>query len=230
MNTSPVTDRTFRVVEAPVLYFGTPVVLISSLNEDGTVNLAPMSSAWWVGQSAMLGLSASSQTTLNLRRTGECVLNVVSSDLVGAVDRLALFTATPTVPPHKAAKGYASRRDKFEIAGVTPLASDLVAPPRVAECGVQLEARVSREHPFAGDGTTLVAFETAIVRVHIADVLMVDGSDRHVNPEQWDPLIMKFCEFYGHGKHLHDSRLAHGWSMPPLAAASTRPMNDMNRY
>lgn len=122
----------YRVVESSVLYFGTPVVLISSLNEDDTVNLAPMSSTWWVGQSAMLGLSALSQTTLNLRRTGECVLNLASSDLVDAVDRLALFTGTPTVPPHKAAKGYQSRRDKFEIAGLSPLASDLVSPPCAA--------------------------------------------------------------------------------------------------
>ena len=30
-----------------VLYFGTPVVLITTRNEDGTPNIAPMSSAWW---------------------------------------------------------------------------------------------------------------------------------------------------------------------------------------
>jgi flavin reductase (DIM6/NTAB) family NADH-FMN oxidoreductase RutF len=133
------------------------------------------------------------------------------------VDRLALFTATPTVPPYKAAKGYQSRRDKFAIAGLHPCGSALVAPPRVSECGVQLEALVKREHPFAGDGNTLVAFEVSIVRVHISAALMVDGSERHIDPQRWDPLIMKFCEFYGHGHHLHDSRLARGWQMPPVA-------------
>lgn len=85
---------------------------------------------------------------------------------------------------------------------------------------MQLEARVTREHAFAGDGTSLVAFEVAILRVHVADALMVDGSDRYIDPDRWDPLIMKFCEFYGHGQHLHHSRLAHGWSMPPLATSS----------
>ena len=65
----------------------TPVVLISSLNEDDTVNLAPMSSAWWLGQSAMLGLGATSQTTSNLRRTGEFVLNLAPGNQVEAVDR-----------------------------------------------------------------------------------------------------------------------------------------------
>lgn len=39
-----------QVVSEPhILYLGTPVVLISTVNEDGTHNLAPMSSAFWLG-------------------------------------------------------------------------------------------------------------------------------------------------------------------------------------
>jgi flavin reductase (DIM6/NTAB) family NADH-FMN oxidoreductase RutF len=38
-----------QIIEPAILYFGTPVVLIGSSNEDGSSNLAPMSSAWWVG-------------------------------------------------------------------------------------------------------------------------------------------------------------------------------------
>jgi flavin reductase (DIM6/NTAB) family NADH-FMN oxidoreductase RutF len=45
-----------RTIEPAILYFGTPVVLIGSTNEDGSSNLAPMSSAWWVGWRCMLGL------------------------------------------------------------------------------------------------------------------------------------------------------------------------------
>ena len=40
----PVQQEAFKAVEPKILYFGTPVALISSLNEDGTTNLAPMSS------------------------------------------------------------------------------------------------------------------------------------------------------------------------------------------
>ncbi|MEH2593410.1 hypothetical protein V1278_000323 [Bradyrhizobium sp. AZCC 1577] len=61
-------------IEPAILYFGTPVVLIGSTNEDGSFNLAPMSSAWWVGWRCMLGLAANSKTTENMIRTGECVL------------------------------------------------------------------------------------------------------------------------------------------------------------
>src|SRR5579875_602357 len=58
-----------------ILYFGTPVVLVSSLNADGSANLAPMSSAWWLGWRCMLGFGARSATPQNILRTGECVLN-----------------------------------------------------------------------------------------------------------------------------------------------------------
>jgi flavin reductase (DIM6/NTAB) family NADH-FMN oxidoreductase RutF len=45
-----------QITDPAILYFGTPVVLISTLNFDGTPNLAPMSSAWWLGHHGMLGL------------------------------------------------------------------------------------------------------------------------------------------------------------------------------
>jgi len=39
-----------KTIDPKIFYFGTPVVLISTLNENGTPNLAPMSSAWWLNQ------------------------------------------------------------------------------------------------------------------------------------------------------------------------------------
>lgn len=64
--------------EPPILYYGTPVVLISSENEEGSINLAPMSSAFWLGWRCILGLATLSKTTQNLKRSGECVLNLPS--------------------------------------------------------------------------------------------------------------------------------------------------------
>ncbi|WP_206050674.1 hypothetical protein [Nocardioides speluncae] len=36
----------------------------------------------------------------------------------------------------------------------------------------------------------------------------------YVDPIGWDPLIMKFCEFFGGGENVYPSRLAEGWQMP----------------
>ena len=120
--------------EPAILYFGTPVVLVSTLNADGTPNLAPISSVFWLGWRGVLGLAAPSQTTQNLLRTGQCVLNLPSVDLVGAVNRLALATGADPVPAGKQQKGYRTVRDKFGLAGLTHVAADTVAPPRVQEC------------------------------------------------------------------------------------------------
>ncbi|GGR96586.1 MULTISPECIES: flavin reductase family protein [Streptomyces] len=201
-------------VEPRVLYFGTPVVLLSTCDEDGSVNLAPMSSAWWVDQSCMLGLDETSQTTKNLISTRECVLNLASSELAGAVDRLALLTGSRVVPGHKLRKGYRYERDKFKAAGLTGTASEKVRPPRVAQCPVQLEAVVDRVHPFGEEGSGLVAVEARVVRVHVEESLLVPGSRRHIDADRWDPLIMKFCRFYGNSRTIHPSRLATAWGIP----------------
>ena len=97
--------RMKRTVEPKVLYFGTPVVLISSSNPDGTTNLAPMSSAWWLGYTAMLGMGTSAQTVKNLVERPEIVLNLVDPDMVAALDRIALLTGSEEMSESKQARG-----------------------------------------------------------------------------------------------------------------------------
>ncbi|GLF99140.1 flavin reductase family protein [Streptomyces yaizuensis] len=196
-----------------VLYFGTPVVLISSLNEDGTANLAPISSAWWLGQSCMIGLGNNAHTTANLLREGECVLNLPSSAMVDAVDRIALTTGKQVMPEYRVRQGYRYEPDKFSAARLTEQASDLVRPPRVAECPIQLECRVVSSHPFGGPASHATAFEVEVLRAHVEEDLVIPGT-HYVDPLRWDPLIMKFCEFFGGGDNVHPSRLADGWKLP----------------
>jgi flavin reductase (DIM6/NTAB) family NADH-FMN oxidoreductase RutF len=210
-----------KLVDLKVLYFGTPVVLIGSRNLDGTANLAPMSSAWWMGSGCMLGLGDTGQTTANLLRERECVLNLVPSTMVDAVDRLALLTGARVVPPHKVERGYQYEPDKFGAAGLTEQSADLVRAPRVAECPVQLECVVVAAHPFGTPTPHATAFQVEVVRAHVADDLIIPGT-QYIDPLRWDPLIMKFCEFFGGGDNVYPSRLAEGWNMPhslELAAA-----------
>src|SRR5579871_1697110 len=146
------------LTEPAILYFGTPVVLISTLNEDGTANLAPMSSAFWLGWRCILGLNATSKTVENLIRTGECVLNLPSENEVAAVDRIAKTTGSNPVPANKLSKDYVCEQDKFGRAGVNPLPSLTVKAPRVLECPVQMEARVAAHHGINEDIPALRGF------------------------------------------------------------------------
>ena len=199
-----------EIIHPSILYFGTPVVLVSTLNEDGSANLSPISSAWWLGWNAVLGFGANSKTPQNLQRTHQCVINLPSVKEVANVDRLALLTGSDPVPPHKAARGYTFHRDKFAISGFTAVPSHLVSPPRVRECPIQLEAELTESHPLAAEESPgrLVALEVKILRVHIAPELRLEGKPDHIDPLKWRPLVMSFCRFFGLGEEVHPSRLA----------------------
>jgi len=197
-----------RTIEPSILYLGTPVVLVSTRNEDGTVNLAPISSAWWLDRTAMIGMGTRSHTVANLRREGECVLSLPSADLVTEVDRLALTTGSNPVPGYKQAKGFVHVKDKFQVAGLTQTASVLVSPPRVTECPVQLEGKVISIHDVGEPDDHSAAIEIRIVRTHIHESILTPGNRHHVDPDRWRPLIMSFLEFYGLGERVHPSRLA----------------------
>lgn len=49
-------------IEPAILYFGTPVVIVGTLNEDGSPNLAPISSVFWLGWRCVIGVGAGSKT------------------------------------------------------------------------------------------------------------------------------------------------------------------------
>jgi flavin reductase (DIM6/NTAB) family NADH-FMN oxidoreductase RutF len=209
--TPPEESTVHQSIEPAILYFGTPVVLVSTLNEDSSANLAPMSSAFWLGWRCILGFGAGSKTPQNLLRTGECVLNLASINEVASVNRLARTTGSNPVPTGKQLKGYRHVADKFAVAGLTSVPSITVAAPRVRECPVQLEAVVEGTHRVADDDAALrgaiICIEVRIQRVHVDESLLFEGEENRVDPQKWRPLIMSFQQFYGLGEKVHDSTL-----------------------
>lgn len=213
-------------VEPSILYFGTPVVLVSSLNADGTPNVAPMSSVWWLGWNCMLGLGAKGHTAANLLREKECVLNLPSASMVEAVNRLARLTGSNPVPPHKQAMGYRYEKDKFSVAGLTAHPSEIVKAPCIRECPVQLEAVLEDTHPFGkrpDRAPVALAFEVRVVRAHVDENILVPGVANHIDPDKWRPLIMSFCHFYGLGEKIWQSTLAE------IPEEAYRPVARMSR-
>ena len=197
-----------RTIEPTILYFGTPVALISTLNENGTPNIAPMSSAWWLGWTCMLGPGSMGKTSENLIRTRECVINLPSETQVSNVNRLAMTTGRDPVPERKAGWGYRHEADKFGLAGFTPQPSVSVAPPRIAECPVQMEGVVHEWRAF-GKNVSANVFEVHITKLHVDDSIITDrGPQPHIDHDKWRPLFMTFCRFFGMGRELVPSRLA----------------------
>jgi flavin reductase (DIM6/NTAB) family NADH-FMN oxidoreductase RutF len=188
------------VIEPRILYFGTPVALLTSENENGTFNLAPMSSAWALNQVVVLGLGLNGQTGLNLGSRPELVINLPGPDMWRHVERLAALTGRNPVPQAKQ-DSFQFEPDKFAAAGLRPEPSAVVRPPRVASCPLQLEARAASSHVDA-TGEFLIV-EAHVVRVHADQRVVVPGTD-HVAPALWSPLIYNFRHYFSLGsQHGH---------------------------
>ncbi|MGI5490942.1 flavin reductase family protein [Microtetraspora malaysiensis] len=181
-----------------VLYFGTPVALLSTENEDGSFNLAPMSSAWALGQVIVLGLGKDSQTAHNLAARPDLVINLPEPAQWPAVERLAPLTGRDPVPAHKQG-AFRYEPAKFEAAGLPPEPSETVRPPRVASCPIQLEARAARVQPDVTGEFQVI--EAHVLRVHADPRIVVPGT-QHVDPAAWSPLIYNFRHYFGLGREL----------------------------
>ncbi|MEU6502460.1 flavin reductase family protein [Streptomyces californicus] len=188
-------------VTPSILYFGTPVVLLSTENENGSFNLAPMSSAWALGHVIVLGLGAEGQTAHNLRSRRDLVVNLPGPAQWPAVERLAPLTGRTPVPASKRGS-FRFEPDKFAAAGLRPQPSERVRPPRVAECPMQLEARVAQARPDASGDFLIV--EARVLTVHADPRIVVSGS-QHIDPAAWSPLIYNFRHYYGLGPELGHS-------------------------
>ena len=120
------------------------MALISSVNSDGTPNLAPISSFWALGWTMTLGLLEDTKTLENLRNCPDCVVNLPSPDMWRQVEALAPLTGKNPVPEDK--KKFRHEHDKFQAGNFTRIPSETVPAPRVKECPVHMEAVVRKIH------------------------------------------------------------------------------------
>lgn len=186
-------------IRPKILYYGTPVALIATENDDGSFNLAPISSSWTLGYTIVLGFGASSQTAINLRSRPQLTINLPSPDLFEAVERLAPLTGRDPVPEHKRAQ-FRTERCKFEAAKLTPVSSCDVRPPRVAECPLQLEATVEKIYDVSDPKLDASIVEAQVLRVH-AHPAIVQG-ESHINVSAWHPLLYVYRHYFGRGQYL----------------------------
>jgi len=157
-----------------------PIAFVSTVDASGSRNLAPFS--FFMAISAdppslcfapmTRGSAATQKDTLrNIAVTGEFVVNVVSEEFAARMN-----VCSAEFPPEV---------DEFEASGLTPAASDLVKPPRVAESPAAMECRllqivhVSRL-PL---GASLVIGE--ILRFHVSDEII---HDYRIDPDRWHPI------------------------------------------
>lgn len=146
-----------------------PIGWIGSLSEEGVHNLAPFSFFNAVAASpptvlfSTIRAGGSKKDTLtNVEETGEFTVNVVTEEVVDAMN-LTSGRYDPSV-------------DEFELAGLTAVPGTVVAAPMVGEAKANLECRVSRIVPIGTDGPMAASIVIGeVVKVHV-DGSIVDGT------------------------------------------------------
>ena len=146
-----------------------PIALVSSIDSANVRNLAPFSYFTACSSNPPVVVFCpimrptpplAKDTLRNVMATREFVVNIVSEEFVEKMNATSAQVA-PEV-------------DEFELSGLTPLASDLISPPRVAESHVQMECRLLQTVQVSGEpgGGTLVLGE--VLRFHVSEG-MVDN-------------------------------------------------------
>ena len=141
-----------------------PIAFVSTISPEGIRNLAPFSFFTCASASPPVlcfsatrrsGGDARKDTLRNVLETREFVVNVVSEDIAEQMN----VTSGDYLP----------EVDEFEMARLTPIPSDLVKPPRVAESRVQFECTLLLNIELSGlpGGGNLVLGE--VVRLHVTD-------------------------------------------------------------
>lgn len=162
-----------------------PIAWVSTLSVDGARNLAPhsyfniISSAPPIVHFTSAGVK---DTLRNVRATGEFVVNVVSRDLLEAMNTTAA--------------DFPTGEDEFAWADLEAAASATVAPPRVARAKAALECRV-RDVLSMGNGTMVFGDVTCF---HVADEVWHDG---RVDPVVLEPVGRLSGTGYTLVKDLH---------------------------
>jgi flavin reductase (DIM6/NTAB) family NADH-FMN oxidoreductase RutF len=188
-----------KVIQPKILYYGTPVILLNTFNEDGSTNISPISSSWSLGSFIILGIGVDGKAFENLQRHPECVINIPNPDLWRNVEKLAPVTGKFPVPDHKRENGFTYDNNKFATSGLTPEKSTNVQPSRIMECPIQLEAIVKNiTVPNYAPYFAIVETEALSVHAH-ADIIV---NENYIDPNKWSPLIYNFRHYYGLGEGL----------------------------
>lgn len=147
-----------------------PIGWVSSVDAEGRPNLAPFSFFNMVCPKpptllfcpSVRGTDISQKDTLhNVRATSEFVVNIVSEATAEAMNQTSA-EVRPEV-------------DEFTLAGLTPVPSLVVRPPRVAESLVHFECRVTQiiEISDQPGGGSIVIGE--VLHIHVNDSVLVGG-------------------------------------------------------
>ncbi|EFM09455.1 flavin reductase domain protein FMN-binding [Paenibacillus curdlanolyticus YK9] len=147
-----------------------PIAFVTTLSQEGVMNAAPFSFFTIVTVNPpMIAISVQRKqgerkdTARNAIATGELVVHIASESYVEQLNATAA-----SLPPDES---------EVALAGLTPIASDRVAVPGIAEASIRMECVLERAIPLGGTAEQPAAdlLIARIVQFHVAESLYENG-------------------------------------------------------
>lgn len=158
-----------------------PVALVTTLSDDGVLNAAPYSYFSIVTADPPL-LSVSVQrkqgvqkdTSRNAIEKGEFVIHIADASYLTQLNQTAA-----SLPSHES---------EVDLAGLTPIASEMISVPGLAEAKIRMECVLEHALPLGGtvDAPTADLIIGRVVRIHVHE--SVYGENYHIDAAALDPI------------------------------------------
>lgn len=219
-----------------------PIAFVSTVDLEGRPNLAPFSFFNVFSANPPIAIfsparrvrgNTTKHTLDNVETTKECVINVVSYNILHQMNL--------------ASCEFEDGINEFEKAGLTGIASDVVKPLRVKEAPVQLECKVRKVIHLGEEGGAGNLVVSEVVRMHISEDVF--GEDGNIDPQKLDLVARMgqnwYCRAHGDAvfevpkpgfvvgmgfdalpERIRNSSILTGNDLGQLAMASTLPSKE----
>ena len=166
-----------------------PIAFVSTMDEQGRKNLAPYSFFNAFSSNPPIVVFSSNRrstnnttkdTLHNVRVSGECVINSINYSMVRQMTVASVDFPTGV--------------SEFEKTGLTPIASDLVKPFRVAESPSQMECKVKDIITLGEGGGAGHLIICEVVRMHVSKSVLTDRN--RIDPDKMDLMGRMGRAFY----------------------------------
>ena len=166
-------EATYRLMSGIVV--PRPIAWITTVSEDGVVNLAPFSCFTFVSNKPpMLGVNIGRKagkrkdTGANIHASGEFVVNIGDASQMVAI--------------HESSAEHAPDVSETELLGLGTLPCQTVRVPRLADAPVSMECKLERVIAFGQTGAEFIV--GVVTAFHLRDGLLHDGKvdTRALNP------------------------------------------------
>lgn len=171
-----------------------PIAWVSTRSNSGIDNLAPFSFFNAVSAKPPLlafapALQAVAEpdsnkgvpkdTLRNIKENGEFVINIVSHSLRDQMN--------------ESSGNFNFDISEFDQTGLTRIASNMISPPRVAECKISFECRLYKLLEFGKEPSSGNLVIGSVLCVHLDDAIYKDG---HIDTTKLDPIARMEGNWY----------------------------------